>query len=1019
MAEEEIVQNLIFQLGQSQEERMPKELGTHFADADERTPEALLALAKKLASSVAFYRDSVSAPAGNWSPFFPAPSEIPGLLEREDGETPPHLALFLAFLELYKKPQELLNGATGRHLDFHYEEVLRLQKKGAVPDRAHLRVELKKNTAPLLISPEHRFSGGKDKKGVELVYAPVRSTVINTSEVASLRSLFVDPAGKGTVRAAPVANSSDGVGGKLEEALPNWSAFGHEALPEGEVGFALASPVLRMKEGVRKVTAALTLNGADPARLTESAMAGAFEAFITGEKSWLGPYSLSPALQGNELRLDFTVPESEEGVVDYNAAIHGYAYVAEAPVVQLLLKPGKSVGYNDFKNVTVQKAAVSVEVSEITSLNVENDAGTLDPKKAFLPFGPQPTRGSQFRIGYPEALSKKLSELKINAQWKDAPAQFSTHYSGYGSAVGNGTFTAAVSFKDAGSWEVAGSGVPLFESENASSERTFAFTLGSASVSPAASEGKVVYALSSARSEWAMGAARKRVLQSPVFRRFLTALPEGREGFINFSLEENFRHAAYRKKYVENVLTYSKTGKKDETPVILNEPYTPAIQRISLAYKAHSDTVNLASASVDEFSNPDVHFFQIAYFGQMREHAYQRAQFPFLSDKQVSLLPAYDHRGALLIGLSRLQAGESVSLLFQAAEGSADPDLAPEAIDWSVLCDNYWKPLSRREVVLDTTGQLLTSGTIQFVIPREATLSNTILPPGLIWIKGAVAERVAAVSQLIEVAANAVEVRFVDRGNDPDHLQTPLAPGKIAKLKNGLAGVKGVKQPYSSFGGRPVETGDAFHTRASERLRHKNRAITGWDYERIVLEAFPKVRQVKCIPHAQEGNWLAPGNMLVVVIPDLRNQNAIDPLRPKVDAGTIGRITGHLKARAGMQVNVKVKNPAYQPVRLDFKVKFHIGHEFNFYSGELNRELIRFLSPWAFDATRELSFGGKVYKSVLLDFVEELNYVDYVTDFKMLRTDGPFQGIDLNEAKPESPDAILVSAESHLIQEVE
>src|SRR5581483_3887371 len=102
-----------------------------------------------------------------------------------------------------------------------------------------------------------------------------------------------------------------------------------------------------------------------------------------------------------------------------------------------------------------------------------------------------------------------------------------------------------------------------------------------------------------------------------------------------------------------------------------------------------------------------------------------------------------------------------------------------------------------------------------------------------------VSEQVGAVSRLIDVAANAVEVQFIDQGNDPGHLETPLPPGKIAKLKNGLAAVKGVKQPYASFGGKPVERSDALSLRASERLRHKNRAIAGWDYERIILEAFP------------------------------------------------------------------------------------------------------------------------------------------------------------------------------------
>ena len=57
---------------------------------------------------------------------------------------------------------------------------------------------------------------------------------------------------------------------------------------------------------------------------------------------------------------------------------------------------------------------------------LEGDAGGLDPKKAFLPFGPEGTPGSRFMIAYPEALSKKLSQVTINLQWKNAPQSFAT-----------------------------------------------------------------------------------------------------------------------------------------------------------------------------------------------------------------------------------------------------------------------------------------------------------------------------------------------------------------------------------------------------------------------------------------------------------------------------------------------------------------------------------------------------------------------------------------------------------------
>ncbi len=1021
MAEQEIIQNIISRLGQSQKDRTPKELGIHFADVDERTMEDLFRLTQEFSEYINYYQDTTASPSGNWQSFFSFnQAALQQILKGENAATTPHLALFLAFLKTYKKPLEVINRITGRHLDFYYEKVLRLTKKPAVADKAHLLLELKKNASPLLITPDNFFSAGKDATGVELLYAPTGETIINTAKITSLRSLFLDKNKGVMVRSAPVANSSDGTGGALEEEEPKWHGFGYDTLPEAEVGFALASPVFRMQEGTRTVTVTLTLNNMDTQTLNATSLAGVFEAFITGGKGWLGPYPLSPTIyDAGTLTFAFTLEESEKAVIDYDAAIHGYSYTAKTPIVQILLKTGGEIGYNDFAGVTVLKAKAVVDVSKVTSLSLESDAGTLDPKKAFMPFGPQPTVGSRFYVHYDEAFSKKLSQVKITLQWKAAPAIFSTYYSGYGNnAVNNRYFKTAVSWQDGESWEYNSSGKSLFETTNASLEHILTLD-GGTSESPLLTDGMKVYALAHAGSFWATNAANQWVSEQPVLANFLTSIPEKSVSFVTFSLETDFLHATYRKKYIEHVMAYSQGTEK--TLVILNEPYTPTLQGVLLSYKAFSDEVNIASDSnsLSDFSNADIQFFHIAYFGAMREQGYQREQFGFLTDKTVSLLPVYKSAGALLMGFNNLKAGDSVSVLFQVAEGSADPDLAQEDISWYVLCDNYWKPLSSSEVVLDTTNQLLTSGIIQFVIPAEATTVNTILPNDLIWIKAAIAQNVTAVCQLIEVMTNAVETQFADNGNDPTHLLTALEAGKITKLKNGLSAVKSVKQPYASFGGRGEETDEAFYTRVSERLRHKDRCITAWDYERVVLEAFPKVHQVKAIPHAKEGAWLAPGNVLIVVVPDLKNKNAVDPLEPKVDAGTISQITSYVQDHIGMQVTVQVKNPAYQKIQLDFKVKFYAGYEFNYYSGLLREALIQFLSPWAYESNRALSFGGKVYKSVLLDFVEELDYVDYVTDFKMYSYTGETNNFaDVNETMPETPDAILVSDTTHSVSEV-
>ena len=99
-------------------------------------------------------------------------------------------------------------------------------------------------------------------------------------------------------------------------------------------------------------------------------------------------------------------------------------------------------------------------------------------------------------------------------------------------------------------------------------------------------------------------------------------------------------------------------------------------------------------------------------------------------------------------------------------------------------------------------------------------------------------------------------------------------------------------------------------------------------------------------------------------------------------------------------------------------MKFRAGLEFNYYSAQLRRRLTEFLSPWAFDGSHDVSFGGRVIRSVVLDFIEELAWVDYLTDFRMYSTTPDGATTEVAEARAATPDAILVSAPDHDIHEV-
>ena len=77
---------------------------------------------------------------------------------------------------------------------------------------------------------------------------------------------------------------------------------------------------------------------------------------------------------------------------------------------------------------------------------------------------------------------------------------------------------------------------------------------------------------------------------------------------------------------------------------------------------------------------------------------------------------------------------------------------------------------------------------------------------------------------------------------------------------------------------------DAFYVRVSERLRHKARAITIWDYEHLILEAFPLIHKVKCLNHTKsvdaDYNEVLHGHVTIITIHDMRQRNDINQLKP-------------------------------------------------------------------------------------------------------------------------------------------
>jgi hypothetical protein len=78
--------------------------------------------------------------------------------------------------------------------------------------------------------------------------------------------------------------------------------------------------------------------------------------------------------------------------------------------------------------------------------------------------------------------------------------------------------------------------------------------------------------------------------------------------------------------------------------------------------------------------------------------------------------------------------------LVQVLEGSENPEAesftGKQKVEWSVLCQNQWKPLTSDFMIANETDNFLKSGIVKFSIPKVANKNNTRLASGFIWVKG-------------------------------------------------------------------------------------------------------------------------------------------------------------------------------------------------------------------------------------------------------------------------------------------
>ncbi|HLP10607.1 MAG TPA: hypothetical protein VK177_01680, partial [Flavobacteriales bacterium] len=764
--------------GTSQQQRLLKALLPTYVSVDERSINDLRELVSRYAQLFQFYKED-NTPDGDWSAFF-----ISQVVDEIGQKTEPHYALFMSFIEILKFAQDDINTITKRHLDFYYKDVLRIKEKPAVPDQVFVIFELAQQIISALVAANTEVNGGPDKTGVDLIYKTEKEIVVNVAQATEFKSLFYNKAFDSRLYASPVANSANGLGEPIETEEPRWRTFGNIAdlsapfnspladRTQASVGFAFASPVLLMAEGNRNVKITLQFSNLQYSGLTTAELKNAFSVLFSGEKEWITP-STNPAKLPqdftylgapitNTIVIQRTITVDQPPVIAYNKEILLDPFETQWPVMKILLNTQDTSNpyiYDKLKNLIVTNCTVTVDVNGVKELIVQNDESTLNASKPFLPFGGRPVVTSNFYVGSNEVFRKKLSSVDLNISWKGLPKDTAGFYGYYHNYIPvsennkrfNTGFRTAISILDGHAWHElinpAEAGSILFNPTN-----------------PVQSFRKISIANSKLTS--IPGDA-----DMPVVEEWDNTTPKG---FMRVQLANvDFGHSDYQLSYATQAINASTPGKGGLTSNPLpNEPYTPTMSSLTLDYVS-STSVNLVSNTSTNnklaFENRVDQFFHVQPFGVNEIH-------PFIvkTSPSITLLPVFNDEGTLYIGITNLTPPQNLSVLFKVAEGSADPDLPKQNVNWSYLRDNEWIDFPKFNILSDSTNGLLTSGIVEFSIPKKIDNDNSLLTNGLYWIKATVANMSRAICDMITIQTQAVTAVFAINGNDPEHLRESL-----------------------------------------------------------------------------------------------------------------------------------------------------------------------------------------------------------------------------------------------------
>jgi hypothetical protein len=968
----------------------------------------------------------------------------------------PSIGLFIVFVQLFQKAQYQLNRFTLQHLDFYYRQILMAENKPPIPLSYYLLLESRAGSDWVQIEKNTEFSAGQDAELNDIVYRADETLRVSDARIEALATLYLqhDPlispeSDLGFVTRIkanrPALPNTDLATDATPDSAVCWPLFGAEpargargASSDARMGFSVASALLMLEEGTRKIDITIELESIAKIpleKLIEDLLAcNTVADFRQLFGSVFARYLLSFNGCLEQQHKDKIISHAESLPLPENMV---------REITELLKEDWQWLFYKGFKesfhiDLTTEDGWLAVQDYYLQPLAQREGASKTGFKISFVlgqeavPVTAYKTEvhGGQLQTELPVmqcrinplsnfcpySVSRDLviDALRIDVDVSDIKnlLVYNQHgqldpskpFQPFGPQPGSNAYFVFGNYELARKplqemkisldWAELPRAVGGFEERYRGYHTTFSNHSFQAAFSalvdgrwmPEDAAQKPRFSLFETIAETNRVAAHKEVeINNLEYARPIevgiteTAYRydlKSRKGFYRVSLvaPETAFGHVEHGPLLTEVLTANAKLKISKPKPLPNPPYTPMLNGISLAYKASTTIYPSRATAAPDELSSKI--FHLHPFGV-------ETVYPPALDAPCHLLPQYTHEGNLFIGLSGTKLSGPLSLLFHLSKDQAQAVNADhQAFDWFYLRSNRWVKFQKNQILSDSTHGFLAPGIVTLNIPMDITNDSSILPGDYYWLRVSVSHDASAFPSCYSVQPHAIKVSR-KRQDSAQHAgyDHALEPNWTTTLA--LPGISSIKQAYAAFGGRDGESDTHLRVRVSERLRHKNRASMPWDYERLILEEFPEIGKVKCFNSiSSTEDKYKPGHVLIVVVPD-RQQSSNSCAHEMISAPKLDQIKDYVKKRCSPFAEIEVRNPQYEQVQVRCTVKLADTASEGIYLKRLNQEISDYICPWE-PVGYKARFGWSIRQQDIESHIFGLDYVESVTNFSML-----------------------------------